>query len=84
LKSKLEDKELEQIFHDSFKLELEQVNENLNSKKHEIECMKKEIEAIYEITNQKLDILSSVRLNLMKENSYLQEIISIMQTIFYC
>ena len=36
---------------DSLRLELERVKEDFNSKKHEIECMEKEIEATYEITS---------------------------------
>ena len=57
LKGKLEDLELEQAFHDSLKLELERANEDLNSKKHEIECMKKGIEATHEITSREIDAL---------------------------
>jgi hypothetical protein len=53
LKGKLDDLELEQALHDSLKLELERANEDLNSKKHEIECMKKGIEATREITSRK-------------------------------
>jgi len=56
---------------DSLRLELERANEDLNSKKYEIECMEKGIEVTYEITNQERDALSSMRLNLMKENSHL-------------
>ena len=61
---------------DSLRLELERVKEDFNSKKHEIECMEKGIEATHEITSREIDALSSARLNLTKENSRLQEIIS--------
>ena len=44
---------------DSLRLELEQANENLNSKKYEIECMKKGIEVTHEITSRERDALSS-------------------------
>ena len=71
LEGKLNDLELEQALHDSFKLELKRANKDLNSKKHEIECMEKGIEAIYEIISQEIDTLSSVRLNLTEENSHL-------------
>ena len=50
---------------DSLRLELERVKEDFNSKKHEIECMEKGIEATHEITSRERDALSSVRLNLM-------------------
>ncbi len=43
----------------SFRLKLERVKEDLNSKNHEIECIEKEIKAIHEITSQKIDALSS-------------------------
>jgi hypothetical protein len=76
LEGKLGDLELEQALHDSLKLELERANEDLNSKKHEIECMEKGIEATHEITSREIDALSSVRLNLTEENSRLREIIS--------
>ena len=61
---------------DSLRLELERVKEDFNSKKHEIECMEKGIEATHEITSRERDALSSARLNLIEENSRLQEIIS--------
>ncbi len=54
---------------DSLRLELEWVKEDFNSKKHEIECMKKGIEVTHEITSRERDALSSVRLNLIEENS---------------
>jgi hypothetical protein len=76
LEGKLEDKELEQAFHDTLKLELERANEDLNSKKHEIECMEKGIEETHEITSRKIDDLYSARLNLTEENSRFREIIS--------
>jgi chromosome segregation ATPase len=56
---------------DSLRLELEQANEDLNSKKHEIECMKKGIDATHEITSREIDALSSARLNLTEENSHI-------------
>jgi hypothetical protein len=76
LEGKLGDLELEQAYHDSFKLELERANEDLNSKNHEIECMEKGMEATYEITSREIDTLRKERLNSMEENSRLREIIS--------
>ncbi|RIB04472.1 hypothetical protein C2G38_2120569 [Gigaspora rosea] len=38
--------------------------------------MEKAIEATHRITSQEIDTLSSARLNLIKENSHLREIIS--------
>ena len=61
---------------DSLRLELEQVKEDFNSKKHEIECMEKGIEATHEITSRERDALSSARLNLIEENSRLRELVS--------
>src|SRR6266540_2835932 len=61
---------------DSLRLELEQANEDLNSKKYEIECMKKGIEVIHEITSRERDALSSAQLNLIEENSCLRELMS--------
>src|SRR6266480_1389516 len=61
---------------DSLRLELERTTEDLNSKKYEIECMEKGIEATHEITSREIDALSSAQLNSMEENSRLQEIIS--------
>ncbi|CAB4473206.1 hypothetical protein RhiirA1_505781 [Rhizophagus irregularis] len=61
---------------DSLRLELEQVKEDRNSKKYEIECMEKGIEASNNIYKRELDIRSSERLKMMEENSRLQEIIS--------
>src|SRR6266542_15367 len=58
---------------DSLRLELEQVKENFNSKKHEIEYMEKGIEVTHEITSRERDALSSARLNLIEENSRLRE-----------
>ena len=58
---------------DSLRLELERVKEDFNSKKHEIECMEKGIEATHEITSRERDALSSARLNLIEENSRLRE-----------
>ncbi|CAG8438052.1 2311_t:CDS:2 [Acaulospora colombiana] len=60
----------------SLRLELEQVKEDFNSKEYTIECMEKGKEATHEITSQKIDVLSSARLNLTEENSRLREIIS--------
>ena len=71
MKGKLDDLKLEQAFHDSLKLELERANEDLNSKKHEIECMEKGIEVTHGITSWEIDALSSARLNSMEENSRL-------------
>ena len=76
LEGKLGDLELEQALHDSLKLELERANEDLNSKKHEIECMEKGIEATREITSREIDALRKTQLNSMEENSRLQELIS--------
>ena len=61
---------------DSLRLELEWVKEDFNSKKHEIECMEKGIEATHEITSRERDALSSARLNLIEENSRLRELVS--------
>ncbi|CAB4390875.1 unnamed protein product [Rhizophagus irregularis] len=76
LEGMLEDKELEQAFHDSLKLELKRVNEDLSSKKYEIECMEKGIESSNNIFKREIDALSSGRLKLIEANSHLQEIIS--------
>src|SRR5204863_3693663 len=46
---------------DSLRLELERVEENLNSKRYEIECMEKGIEATHEITSRELDALFLAR-----------------------
>jgi hypothetical protein len=61
---------------ESLRLELEQANEDLNSKKHEIECMEKGKESSDSIYKRALDSLYSVRSNLMEENSRLREMIS--------
>src|SRR5256884_617098 len=61
---------------DSLRLELERVKEDFNSKKHEIECMEKGIEATHEITSRERDALSLARLNLIEENSHLRELVS--------
>ncbi len=76
MESKLKDIELEQVFHNSFKLELEWINKNLNSKKHKIEYIGKGIEMIHKITSWKIDALSLIWLNLTEENFHLWEIIS--------
>src|ERR1044072_8883001 len=61
---------------DSLRLELEWVKEDLNSKNHEIECMEKGIEAIYEITSREIDALRKAQLNSMEENRSLRDQIS--------
>ena len=76
LEGKLEDLELEQALHDSLKLELERANEDLNSKKYELECLEKGVKAKDNIYKRALDSLSSARLNLTEKNSHLREIIS--------
>ena len=43
---------------DSLRLELKQANGDLNSKKYEIECMKKGIKMTHEITSWERDVLS--------------------------
>jgi hypothetical protein len=58
---------------DSLKLELERANEDLNSKKHEIECMEKGIETSNNIFKREIDIRSSERLKLMEENRSLKD-----------
>jgi hypothetical protein len=58
---------------DSLKLELERTNEDLNSKKHEIECMEKGIEMSNNIFKREIDIRSSERLKLMEENRSLKD-----------
>ena len=58
---------------DTLRLELEQVKEDLNSKKYEIECMEKGIEASDNIYKRELDIRSSERLKLMEENISLRD-----------
>src|SRR3954470_18035486 len=68
-------RELEGMLEDK-ELELERTNGDLNSKKHEIECMEKGIDATHEITSQEIDALSSARLNLTGENLLLKRIIS--------
>src|SRR4051794_35491105 len=68
-------RELEGMLEDK-ELELERTNGNLNSKKHEIECMEKEIDVTHKITSREIDALSSAQLNLTEENSRLREIIS--------
>ncbi|CAG8631228.1 23053_t:CDS:1 [Dentiscutata erythropus] len=60
---------------DSLRLELGQVKENLNSKKHEIECIEKGIKATDTIYKQELDRLSSLQLNLIEENSHLRGLV---------
>ncbi|RGB25282.1 hypothetical protein C1646_771968 [Rhizophagus diaphanus] len=61
---------------DSLRLELEWVKEDLNSKNHEIECMKKGIEVTHEITSREIDALRKARLNSMEENRSLRDQIS--------
>src|SRR5437763_6043649 len=60
----------------SLRLELEQVEEDLNSKRYEIECMEKGIEATHEITSRELDALFLARSKLMEKNAHLQELLS--------
>ena len=48
---KLEGKSSDPKEIDSFRLELERVKKDLNSKNHEIECMEKGIEVTHEITS---------------------------------
>src|ERR1043166_4422266 len=73
---KLEGKSSDPKEIDSFRLELERVKEDLNSKNHEIECMKKGIEATHEITSREIDALRKARLNSMEENRSLRDQIS--------
>ncbi|CAB4384727.1 unnamed protein product [Rhizophagus irregularis] len=54
-------------------LELEQVRDDLSSKKYEIECMEKGIESSKNIYNQTIDSLFSVRSNLIEANRSLRE-----------
>ena len=61
---------------DSLRLELERVEEDLNSKRYEIECMEKGIEATHEITSRELDALFLARSKLMEKNAHLQELLS--------
>src|ERR1051325_2636629 len=61
---------------DSLRFELERVKEDFNSKNHEIECMKKGIEATHEITSREIDALRKARLNSMEENRSLGDHIS--------
>ncbi|CAG8742864.1 5082_t:CDS:1 [Dentiscutata erythropus] len=60
---------------DSLRLELGQVKEDLNLKKHEIECMEKGIEATDIIYKRELDRLYSAQSNLMEENSHLRVLV---------
>ncbi|RIA81315.1 hypothetical protein C1645_744610 [Glomus cerebriforme] len=61
---------------DSLRLELERANEDLNSKKYEIECMEKGIKVTHEITRREVDALYSARSKLMEKNAHLQELLS--------
>ncbi|RIA87991.1 hypothetical protein C1645_826988 [Glomus cerebriforme] len=58
---------------DSLRLELERANEDLNSKKHEIECMKKGVETSNNIFRQEIDALYSARSKLMEKNNSLRD-----------
>ncbi|GBB94573.1 hypothetical protein RclHR1_23830004 [Rhizophagus clarus] len=58
---------------DSLRLELERVKKDLNSKEYTIKCMKKEIEATYEITSREIDALYSARSKLMEKNRSLRD-----------
>ena len=60
---------------DSLRLELKQMKKDLNSKEYIIEYMKKGIESSNSIFRQKIDILSSARLNLLEKNTHLQELL---------
>ena len=59
--------------NDSLRLELEQVRDDLSSKKYEIECMEKGIESSKNIYNQTIDSLFSTRSNLIEVNRSLRE-----------
>jgi len=61
---------------DSLRLELERVEEDLNSKRYEIECMEKGKESSDSMYKREMDILSSGRLNLLEKNAHLQELLS--------
>ena len=52
---------------------MERANENLNSKEYTIECMEKGIESSNSIFKREIDIRSSERLKLMKENRSLRD-----------
>src|SRR5581483_9210582 len=58
---------------DSLRLELEQVSDDLSSKKYEIECMEKGIESSKNIYNQMIDSLFLTRSNLIEANRSLRE-----------
>jgi hypothetical protein len=58
---------------ESLRLELKRTNEDLNSKKHEIECMEKGKESSDSIYKREMDILSSGRLKLIDENRSLRD-----------
>ncbi|GES86488.1 hypothetical protein GLOIN_2v1762188 [Rhizophagus clarus] len=58
---------------DSLRLELEQVRDDLSSKKYEIECMEKGIESSKNIYNQTIDSLFLTRSNLIEANRSLKE-----------
>ncbi|RGB22204.1 hypothetical protein C1646_776467 [Rhizophagus diaphanus] len=58
---------------DSLKLELEQVRDDLSSKKYEIECMEKGIEFSKNIYNQMIDSLFLTWSNLIEANRSLRE-----------
>src|ERR1044071_7522750 len=58
---------------DSLRLELEQVRDDLSSKKYEIECMEKGIESSKNIYNQTIDSLFLTRSNLIEANRSLRE-----------
>ena len=61
---------------ESLRLELERANEDLNSKRYEIECMEKGKESSDSMYKREMDILSSGRLNLLEKNAHLQELLS--------
>src|SRR5436190_1331196 len=58
---------------DYLRLELEQANEDLNTKEYTIEYMEKGIESTNSIFKREIDIQSSERLKLMEENRALRD-----------
>src|SRR6266498_5074793 len=61
---------------ESLRLDLERANEDLNSKRYEIECMEKGIKSSNSIFRREIDSLSSAQLNLLEKNAHLQELLS--------
>jgi hypothetical protein len=64
---------------DSLRLELEQVRDDLSSKKYEIECMEKGIESSKNIYNQMIDSLFLTRSNLIEANRSLREQLALLK-----